>query len=176
MKRLPQLLRPNTTNIPGVDLLRLIDVRDVAGMISEEELWAKSKQGLLDPADFVLEENAEWITVLISSANLNEISAFGVQGVAVKKELTLVLAGYTDAEKMELVKLIHKGRWLAIVVDGNDCARLVGTKEHPLKFEKGKAGTSPNVCDVQLNTSGLYHAPFLTDFDPFAVWGNPAVF
>ena len=172
MKRLPQLSRPNTTNVPGLDLVRLIDVRDIQGVVSPNEVYAVSET-LLPAGWIVPNPDAVWVDFFFTAGEANYVPTVvpSVHGPSVKHTLQLPI-GNDSPEYAKVVKLLSKGRWMAFVMDANEQVKLVGLPEQPLKLKQ--ASQSRNAWVVELVTETLYPAYHVSEWDLEKIYGNPA--
>lgn len=176
MRRLPQTSRPNATNVPGLDLVRLIDVRDVVGLIPPEIVFSGSADGVLPVGGLVPASDAVWIDLWFApgAASYSAIIGPSQHGPSVKHQLTLPIP-IDSPDYGTTMRMLSKGRWMALVMDGNELVRLVGSPAQPLKLKQTTLSTSgKNNWQAELATETLRPAYYLTGWTEEEIYGNPA--
>lgn len=178
MNRLQPISRVSANNISGLDLIRLIDVRDVEWIMPAEEVWRGPLAGVLPTNGFVPRAEATWVDFyfLAGTANHVETMLRSEHGPAWKEQLTLPIA-FDSPKRAEAVRLLSRGRWLALRMDGNEVIRLIGTLEQPLKLNAAAMTTSgANGWSIELGCLTLAQAYYLENWDPETIYGDPADF
>lgn len=176
MRRLPKTSRPNASNVPGIDLVRLIDYRDVVGLLPPEIVYSGAVDGVLPVGGLIPKPDAVWIDMFFGpgSASYSAIIAQSVHGPSVKHSLTLPIPIDSPVQGTTM-KMLSKGRFLAMVQDGNELVRLVGLPSQPLKLKQSTLTTTGrNIWMVELATETLYPAYYLTGWTEDELYGNPA--
>lgn len=176
MRRLPQISRPNTTNISGLDLIRLIDSRDIAGLLPPEIAFSGSSEGVLPVGGLIPNAGAVWIDMWFEPGMAAYTGTLGqsVHGPSVKHQLTLPIPKDSPDYGMAM-RMLSKGRWMALAMDGNELVKLVGTPQQPLKLKQATLTTiGKNMWTAELVCETLRPAYYMTDWGLDALYGNPA--
>lgn len=173
MKRLPQLTRFANNNAPGLDLVRLIDVRDIVSMIPDVLLWSEVYNGTLPKGGIVPSQSSVWIDMFFAPglARYTCVNDPNNHGPLWKNTLALPISGDSPLHA-QTAKMLSKGRWIAMAMDANDVIRLIGSIAQPLKLRQGNFGTAPNEWGVELISSSPNPAAYLSSWDD--LYGNPA--
>lgn len=175
MERLPQISRQFPTNVAGLDLVRLVDVRDIQGLVSPYEVYATTKTAL--PQGWLVPNlDAVWIDIVCApeTANYNSVVQQSVHGPSYKHSLVLRMT-HDHPDYGRLVHLLSKGRWMAMVQDGNDNVKLLGLPEQPLKLKQATLTTAGiNGWTVELTNETLFPCFYLNSWDLDTIYGNPA--
>ena len=166
-------MRDNGTNAPGVDLVRIVDVRDIVSMIDEARLWSDLYGGTLPKGGFVPSGSAVWIDLYFApgTARYAAVIDRSNQGPICKHSLGLPIAN-DSPQHAQTIKMLTKGRWMALAMDANGQTRLVGSLSQPLKLKQGTFGTNPNGWNVELFSESATPAGYIEDW--FNLYGNPA--
>lgn len=176
MKRLPQLPLQNTSNVAGLDLIRLIDVRDVAGLIPPELVYSGAAPGVLPVGGLVPNADAVLIDMYFTAgeANYSEIIGQSIHGPSTKHQLTLPIPK-DSPDYATVMRMLSKGRFIALAMDGNEVVRLIGLPEQPLKLKQASMTTAGrNAWVAELITETLRPAYYLTGWTEAEIYGNPA--
>lgn len=143
--------------------------------MSPEEVWRGNTSGVLPIGGFQPNSEAEWVDILFPPATATYVETLqkNVHGENWKQQIVLPIA-FDSPLRAEAIRVLSRGRWLAIAVDGNDVIRLVGTKSQPLKLASSvKAGIGRT---VELSCETFSQAYFLQGWDEETLYGNPADF
>lgn len=175
MNKLPQIARLNESNIPGLDLVRLIDVNDVDWLMGAEEVWRGASPGVLPVGGFVPKTGETWVDFFFApgTSSYNETMLKNVQGESWKHQIMMPIA-FDSPRRAEAIRILSRGRWLALVMDGNEVVRLVGTKAQPLKLVSSVKGSNGRNIELQCETYA--QAYYLEGWEPDEIYGNPADF
>ncbi|WP_273210458.1 hypothetical protein [Runella zeae] len=175
---LPQLPVLNNSNVPGLDLIRLIDVREVAGLMSPETVWSGAAPGCLPVGGFIPTVNAKWIELRFTAgmAHHTETLETSPQGEGWRQLLTVPIP-IDSPERSLLTRILSRGRWLALRMDGNEVIRLIGTPAQPLKLKESVFTTSTmNAWTLSLSCLTPRHSYYLSGWSEDQIYGNPADF
>lgn len=175
MNKLPQILRVYDSNIPGLDLVRLIDVNDVESLMGAEEVWRGSNPGVLPVGGFVPKLDETWVDFYFSPGSSTHTETFSknVHGPSWKQQIVMPIA-FDSHRRAEAMRILSNGRWLAMIMDGNEIVRLVGTKAQPLKLVGSVKGSSGRTIELACET--YTQAYYLEGWDLDLIYGNPADF
>ncbi|MCP1384465.1 hypothetical protein [Runella salmonicolor] len=178
MQKLPQLDKLNNSNVQGLDLVRLIDVRDVAGFLTPENVWSGAYAGCLPVGGLVPNEGAVWIEMRFraGASNHTETRLKSNQGDSWQQTLSMQIP-IDSPERAKLVRMLSRGRFIAIRMDANEVVRVVGTVQQPLKLADMAFTTSGlNAWTFSLLSTGPRQAYYINGWDDTDLYGNPADF
>ena len=172
MKRLPQIIRENISTTGGLDLVRLVDERDIVSMIPEVLLWGRYN-GTVPKGGFVPNDSSVWIDMYFTpgTARYGCNTERSNHGPISKHNLVLPM-GNDSALHAQCVRMLSKGRWIALAMDANDVIRLVGNNTQPLKLRQGGFLSNSNEWTLELVAESCNPAPYVQDWTD--LYGNPA--
>lgn len=175
MNKLPQITRLSVSNVPGIDLVRLIDINDVDWLMGPEEVWRGAEPGILPVGGFVPKLGETWVDFFFAPGTSSYTEALGntVHGPSWKQKISMPIA-YDSPRRAEAMRILSRGRWLALVMDANEVVRLVGTKSQPLKLLAAVKGNNGRNIELQCET--FAQAYYLEGWEPDQIYGNPADF